>query len=50
MVRVHEREGGGRLSVLYGKYLIRRALEPLLPYRLKARLWFYQVGSRWRLR
>jgi hypothetical protein len=50
MVRVHEREGGSRLSILYGKYLVRRALEPLLPYRLKARVWFYQAGSRWRAR
>jgi len=39
MIRVHERLGGGRLSVIYAKYLVRRILEPILPLRLHARLW-----------
>ncbi len=39
MIRVHQRLGGGKLSVIYAKYLIRRLLEPILPYRLHARLW-----------
>jgi glycosyltransferase involved in cell wall biosynthesis len=39
MIRVHERLGGNRFSVIYAKYFIRRILEPILPYRLYARLW-----------
>jgi glycosyltransferase involved in cell wall biosynthesis len=50
MLRVHRRDGGSDLSLLYAKYLLRRVLEPLLPYRLKARLWLHEVGSRWRAR
>lgn len=50
MLRVHRREGGSYLSALYAKYLIRRVLEPVLPYRLHARLWLHRVGSRWRER
>jgi glycosyltransferase involved in cell wall biosynthesis len=38
MIRVHQRLGGGRLSVIYGKYLLRRTLEPLMALRLQARL------------
>ncbi len=37
MVRVHEREGGSRFSILYAKYLVRRVLEPWMPW-LKLRL------------
>lgn len=42
MIRVHERLGGGRLSVIYAKYLLRRLLEPVMPLRLYTRLWFQQ--------
>jgi glycosyltransferase involved in cell wall biosynthesis len=42
MIRVHERLGGGRLSVIYAKYLLRRLLEPVMPLRLHTRLWFQQ--------
>jgi glycosyltransferase involved in cell wall biosynthesis len=42
MMRVHRRLGGGNLSVIYAKYLLRRLLEPLLPFRLHARLWLQQ--------
>jgi glycosyltransferase involved in cell wall biosynthesis len=42
MIRVHERLGGGRFSVIYAKYLIRRLLEPVMPLRLHARLWLQQ--------
>jgi glycosyltransferase involved in cell wall biosynthesis len=42
MIRVHERLGGGRLSVIYTKYLLRRLLEPVMPLRLHTRLWFQQ--------
>ena len=39
MIRVHERLGGKKFSVIYAKYIVRRILEPVLPYRLYARLW-----------
>ncbi|MFQ5923649.1 MAG: glycosyltransferase family 2 protein [Anaerolineales bacterium] len=42
MIRVHRRLGGGVISVIYAKYLVRRLLEPILPYRLSARLWLQQ--------
>ncbi len=42
MIRVHRRLGGGVFSVIYAKYIIRRILEPILPYRLRARLWLQQ--------
>jgi hypothetical protein len=50
MLRVHRRDGGSPLSALYAKYLLRRLLEPLMPFRLRARLWLHQIGSRWRSR
>ncbi len=40
MLRVHRRHGGHRLSTIYFKYILRRILEPVLPIRLHARLWF----------
>ena len=45
MVRVHFRNGGSRFSVLYGKYLLRRLVEPLMPWRMKARIWRYKMGG-----
>lgn len=39
MIKVHRRLGGGILSVIYFKYLLRRILEPILPLRLRVRLW-----------
>jgi glycosyltransferase involved in cell wall biosynthesis len=45
MIRVHRRLGGSAFSVIYIKYLVRRLLEPILPYRLHARLWL----QRWAL-
>jgi glycosyltransferase involved in cell wall biosynthesis len=39
MLRVHLRDGGSRFSALYAKYLLRRALEPLMPLRLRLRIW-----------
>jgi glycosyltransferase involved in cell wall biosynthesis len=39
MIRVHRRLDGSRWSIIYAKYLVRRILEPVLPYRLHARLW-----------
>jgi glycosyltransferase involved in cell wall biosynthesis len=42
MIRVHRKLGGGVLSVIYAKYILRRILEPVLPFRLHARLWLQQ--------
>lgn len=42
MIKVHERLGGGRMSVIYAKYLLRQLLEPVMPLRLHARLWLQQ--------
>jgi glycosyltransferase involved in cell wall biosynthesis len=46
IMRVHFRDGGGRLSILYAKYLLRRLLEPVMPLRMKLRLWWYGLGQR----
>jgi glycosyltransferase involved in cell wall biosynthesis len=50
MIRVYERLGGGRPSVIKAKYLVRRILEPILPLRLYTRLWLQQwaMGRRTR--
>jgi glycosyltransferase involved in cell wall biosynthesis len=37
MMRVHFRDGGSKLSILYAKYLVRRVVEPLMPLRIKYR-------------
>jgi len=42
MIRVHQRLGGSKFSIIYAKFLLRRLLEPLLPVRLHARLWLQQ--------
>lgn len=39
MWRVHRRDGGMALSILGAKYALRRLFEPLMPLRLRARLW-----------
>jgi glycosyltransferase involved in cell wall biosynthesis len=39
MMRVHLRDGGSRWSVLYAKYLVRRVVEPIMPWRLTFRRW-----------
>jgi len=46
IMRVHFRDGGSRLSVLYFKYLVRRLVEPVMPWRMKLRLWGYGLGKR----
>ena len=40
------RDGGGRMSILYAKYLLRRLLEPIMPLRMKLRLWRYGLAQR----
>jgi glycosyltransferase involved in cell wall biosynthesis len=39
MWRVHRREGGSPLSIFGAKYALRRLVEPLMPLRLRYRLW-----------
>ena len=39
MWRVHRREGGSALSIFGAKYALRRLVEPLMPLRLRYRLW-----------
>jgi len=39
MWRVHRREGGSALSVFGAKYALRQLVEPLMPLRLRYRLW-----------
>jgi len=43
MMRVHFRDGGSRFSVLYLKYLIRRIVEPIMPWRIRFRKWRYNL-------
>jgi glycosyltransferase involved in cell wall biosynthesis len=33
MLRVHRRDGGGRFSIMYGRYLLRRLLSPVIRWR-----------------
>jgi glycosyltransferase involved in cell wall biosynthesis len=46
MMRVHFRDGGTRLSVLYAKYLVRRIVEPIMPWRLTLRQWRFALEHR----
>ena len=43
MMRVHFRDGGSRFSILYAKYLVRRVVEPIMPWRLTLRRWRYAL-------
>lgn len=49
IIKVHFRDGGSRLSILYAKYLLRRLLEPLMPWRIKWRIFRYGIEQqvRW---
>lgn len=46
MIRVHFRDGGSVFSLLYLKYLIRRLVEPIMPFRMKFRFWRYARSGR----
>ena len=46
ILRVHFRDGGSRFSILYAKYLLRRLLEPVMPLRMKLRLWRYDLEQK----
>jgi glycosyltransferase involved in cell wall biosynthesis len=46
MIRVHFRDGGSRFSLLYAKYLVRRLVEPIMPWRLRWRRWAYKAEAR----
>jgi glycosyltransferase involved in cell wall biosynthesis len=46
MIRIHFRDGGSRFSLLYGKYLLRRVIEPMMPLRMRARKLRYTLETR----
>jgi glycosyltransferase involved in cell wall biosynthesis len=46
MMRVHFRDGGSRLSILYLKFLIRRLVEPIMPWRIRYRRFVYSLKKR----
>ncbi|MEW6568849.1 MAG: glycosyltransferase family 2 protein [Chloroflexota bacterium] len=46
MMRVHFRDGGSVFSVLFAKYILRRILEPVMPLRMKYRIWRYSLEDR----
>jgi hypothetical protein len=45
MMRVHFRDGGSRLSILNMKYLIRRVVEPIMPWRIKLKRLFFSLSK-----
>lgn len=50
MMRVHFRDGGSVFSIIYAKYLLRRVLEPIMPWRVKLLLFRYGLEQKvgWR--
>ena len=48
MMRVHYRDGGTRWSVLHAKYLVRRAVEPIIPLRMHWRRLRFRLEGRGR--
>ncbi len=46
MMRIHFRDGGSVFSILFAKYLVRRIVEPIMPLRLKYRMWRYRWETR----
>ena len=45
MMRVHFRDGGSKLSILYLKYLIRRLVEPIMPWRIKIKRLIFKISG-----
>jgi glycosyltransferase involved in cell wall biosynthesis len=45
MMRVHFREGGSKFSILYIKYLIRRIVEPIMPWRIRIKRFFFRISG-----
>lgn len=46
MMKIHYRDGGSWLSILFAKYLVRRVVEPLMPLRLEYFKWKYARRAR----
>lgn len=46
IIRVHFRDGGSVFSVIYAKYLLRRLVEPVMPWRLKLRVLRYGLEQK----
>jgi len=45
MMRVHFRDGGTKYSIIYLKYLIRRVVEPVMPWRIKIKRLLFKFGN-----
>jgi glycosyltransferase involved in cell wall biosynthesis len=45
MMRVHFRDGGSRFSILYLKYIVRRIVEPVMPWRIRLRRYFFSLNK-----
>ena len=45
MVKIHFRDGGSFFSILYAKYLIRRVVEPIMPWRMKWRKYRFRLAG-----
>ena len=43
IMRVHFRDGGSVFSIIYAKYFLRRLLEPVMPWRMRLRLFRYTL-------
>jgi glycosyltransferase involved in cell wall biosynthesis len=46
MMRVHFRDGGGRFSIFYLKYLVRKVFEPIMPWRIRIRRLMFSLRHR----
>jgi glycosyltransferase involved in cell wall biosynthesis len=46
MMRVHFRDGGRRFSILFAKYLVRRVVEPIMPWRMNLRRTRFRLEPR----
>ena len=46
MVRIHFRDGGSYFSILYMKYLIRKVVEPIMPWRIRYWRFIYSLKRR----
>jgi glycosyltransferase involved in cell wall biosynthesis len=46
MMRVHFRDGGSKFSILYIKYMIRRIVEPIMPWRIRIRRFLFAIRNK----
>jgi glycosyltransferase involved in cell wall biosynthesis len=43
MMRVHFRDGGSKFSILYLKYLVRKVVEPIMPWRIRLKRFMFSI-------